>query len=52
MIIDLMKDFFFLGRINAGIKEVVIEFFHEIELIIYSTLDFYDDTLSTLVIDH
>ena len=51
-IINLTKDFFFLGPINVRIKEVVIELFHGIELFIDSAFDFDDDALATFVVDH
>ena len=51
-IIDLSKDFFFLGTINVRIKEVVVELFHGIELLIDVALDFDYDSLSTFVVYH
>ena len=46
-IIYFPKDFFFLGTINEGIKEVVVEFFHGVEFFVDFTLDFDDDALAS-----
>jgi hypothetical protein len=37
--------------INSGIKEVIVELFHGVELFIDFTLGFDDDVLATFIVD-
>jgi hypothetical protein len=50
-IIDFSKDFFFFSTINSGIKEVIVELLHGVELFIDPALNFDDDALATFIVD-